>query len=123
VRHGYSCAYQNNLFLVLATTPLPAEAHPRIVFESLFGEAATSPNAGPNLRKKASPALTRSMRTSPGCNATSGRGMRQSQSLPRNRPRDRTPDSRKAEGDTKDNPLPDLDRPVGVPAAMLTTPG
>lgn len=36
--NGYSCAYQNNLSWSSPTTPLPAEAHPRIVFESLFGD-------------------------------------------------------------------------------------
>src|ERR1051325_4192720 len=36
--NGYACVYQNNLSWSSPTTPLPAEAHPRIVFESLFGE-------------------------------------------------------------------------------------
>ena len=40
--NGYSCVYQNNLSWSSPTTPLPAEAHPRIVFESLFGEGGTS---------------------------------------------------------------------------------
>ena len=36
--NGYACVYQNNLSWSSPTTPLPAEAHPRIVFENLFGE-------------------------------------------------------------------------------------
>ena len=36
--NGYACVYQNNLSWSSPTTPLPAEAHPRIVFEMLFGE-------------------------------------------------------------------------------------
>src|SRR3989440_5281952 len=36
--NGYACVYQNNLSWSSPTTPLPAEAHPRIVFESLFGD-------------------------------------------------------------------------------------
>ena len=32
--NGYACVYQNNLSWSSPTTPLPAEAHPRIVFES-----------------------------------------------------------------------------------------
>ena len=36
--NGYACVYQNNLSWSSPTTPLPAEAHPRLVFETLFGE-------------------------------------------------------------------------------------
>ena len=45
--NGYACVYQNNLSWSSPTTPLPAEAHPRLVFESLFGEGGSRPNAGP----------------------------------------------------------------------------
>ena len=31
--NGYACVYQNNLSWSTPTTPLPAEAHPRMVFE------------------------------------------------------------------------------------------
>ncbi|PYV43258.1 MAG: hypothetical protein DMG09_00885, partial [Acidobacteria bacterium] len=33
--NGYACVYQNNLSWSSPTTPLPAEAHPRVVFERL----------------------------------------------------------------------------------------
>ena len=36
--NGYACVYQNNLSWSSPTTPLPAEAHPRIAFERLFGD-------------------------------------------------------------------------------------
>ena len=36
--NGYACVYQNNLSWSSPTTPIPAEAHPRLVFEKLFGE-------------------------------------------------------------------------------------
>ena len=36
--NGYACVYQNNLSWSSPTTPLPYEAHPRLVFERLFGE-------------------------------------------------------------------------------------
>ncbi|HKQ40420.1 MAG TPA: DUF1552 domain-containing protein, partial [Verrucomicrobiae bacterium] len=52
--NGYACAYQNNLSWSSPTTPLPAEAHPRIVFESLFGEGGTAVERRAALRKKAS---------------------------------------------------------------------
>ena len=34
---GYSCAYQNTMAWSGPSTPLPAEANPRVVFERLFG--------------------------------------------------------------------------------------
>jgi hypothetical protein len=34
---GYSCAYQNNISWQSPTTPMAAEANPRLVFERLFG--------------------------------------------------------------------------------------
>jgi hypothetical protein len=34
---GYSCAYQHNLSWRSATTPMPAESNPRLMFERMFG--------------------------------------------------------------------------------------
>jgi hypothetical protein len=114
--NGYSCVYQNNLSWSSPTTPLPAEAHPRIVFESLFGEGGTSAERRAALRKKASlldsfnDDLRRLQRElGPGDRA------RVSQYLDSIREVERR--IQKAEAATADNPLPDLDRPVGVPAA------
>jgi hypothetical protein len=39
--NSYSCAYMNTLAWRTATTPLPAENNPRIVFERLFGDGGT----------------------------------------------------------------------------------
>ena len=39
--NGYACVYQNNLAWASPTTPLPSEAHPRMVFETLFGDGGT----------------------------------------------------------------------------------
>ena len=39
--NGYACVYQNNLSWSSPTTPLPAEAHPRLVFEHLFGDGGS----------------------------------------------------------------------------------
>lgn len=52
--NGYACVYQNNLSWSSPTTPLPAEAHPRIVFESLFGDGANSAERRAALRRRAS---------------------------------------------------------------------
>src|SRR5882762_5721560 len=52
--NGYACAYQNNLSWSSPTTPLPAEAHPRIVFESLFGDGGSAAERRDELKKNAS---------------------------------------------------------------------
>src|SRR6188768_4420546 len=52
--NGYACAYQNNLSWSSPTTPLPAEAHPRIVFERLFGEGGSAADRKAALKKRAS---------------------------------------------------------------------
>lgn len=114
--NGYACVYQNNLSWSSPTTPLPAEAHPRIVFESLFGEGGSAVERRAALRKKASlldsfnDDLSRLQRKlGPGDRARINHYLETVREVERR--------IQKAEADTADNPLPDLDRPVGVPAA------
>src|SRR5205807_8284618 len=52
--NGFGCVYQNCLSWSSPTTPLPAEAHPRIVFERLFGEGGSPAERRTALRKRAS---------------------------------------------------------------------
>src|SRR5207244_456627 len=52
--NGYACVYQNNLSWSSPTTPLPAEAHPRLVFEALFGEGGSKTERKAALRRRAS---------------------------------------------------------------------
>src|SRR5688572_29954456 len=52
--NGYACVYQNNLSWSSPTTPLPAEAHPRIVFERLFGDGGTQQQRRAALKRRAS---------------------------------------------------------------------
>jgi len=52
--NGYACVYQNNLSWSSPTTPLPSEAHPRIVFERLFGEGGSLVERRASLRQRAS---------------------------------------------------------------------
>jgi hypothetical protein len=114
--NGYSCVYQNNLSWSSPTTPLPAEAHPRIVFESLFGEGGSVAERRAALRRKASlldsfnDDIARLQRK-----LGAGDRARIEQYLETVREVERR--IQKAEAGTADNPLPDLDRPVGVPAA------
>lgn len=39
---GYACAYMNTLSWTSATTPIPMEINPRVLFERLFGQAGTA---------------------------------------------------------------------------------
>src|SRR6058998_2252810 len=114
--NGYACVYQNNLSWSSPTTPLPAEAHPRIVFESLFGDGGSIAERRAALRRKASlldsfnDDLGRLQRKlGPGDRARVGHYLETVREVERR--------IQKAEADTADNPLPDLDRPVGVPVA------
>ena len=114
--NGYACVYQNNLSWSSPTTPLPAEAHPRVVFERLFGEGGSSADRRAALRKRASlldwvrDDITRLQnRLGPEDRA------RVSQYLDTVREVERR--IQKAEAATADDHLPDLDRPAGVPAA------
>jgi hypothetical protein len=113
--NGYACVYQNNLSWSSPTTPLPAEAHPRIVFENLFGEGGTPEERREALRKRASllDSITEDMKR-----MKRDLGVRDRARLTEYLDAIREVERRiqKAELDSKDNPLPDLDRPMGVPA-------
>ena len=52
--NGYACAYQNNLSWSSATTPLPTEADPRVVFERLFGDGGSPERRRAELKKSGS---------------------------------------------------------------------
>jgi hypothetical protein len=114
--NGYACVYQNNLSWSSPTTPLPAEAHPRIVFESLFGEGGSVADRVAGLRKRASlldwfgediAKLKREV--GPGDRARIGQYLDTVRDVERR--------IQKAATDAVDHPMRDLDRPVGVPAA------
>ena len=114
--NGYACVYQNNLSWSSPTTPLPAEAHPRIVFESLFGEGGSIAERQAALRKKAS-LLDWFNEDIARLNRRLGPGDRAKVSYYLETVREVERRIQKAEADAVGNPLPDLDRPVGVPAA------
>jgi hypothetical protein len=114
--NGYACVYQNNLSWSSPTTPLPAEAHPRIVFETLFGDGGTAKERRAALKKRASlldsvtDEITRLRKTL----GPKDRN-RVDQYLQSIREVERR--IQKAQAGTKEKPLPDLDRPTGVPAS------
>lgn len=114
--NGYACVYQNNLSWSSPTTPLPAEAHPRIVFESLFGEGGSLAERRAALRKRAS-LLDWFNEDIARLNRELGPGDRARVSHYLDTVREVERRIQKAEADAANHPLPDLDRPVGVPAA------
>jgi hypothetical protein len=114
--NGYACVYQNNLSWSSPTTPLPAEAHPRIVFERLFGEGGSAAERRAALKKRASllDAVGDEIARLKNVLGPADRA-KVTQYLDTVREVERR--IQKAEADAADNPLPDLDRPAGVPAA------
>ena len=114
--NGYACVYQNNLSWSSPTTPLPAEAHPRVVFERLFGDGGTAADRLAELRKNASlldwvrDDISRlQQKLGPGDRVKVNQYLDTVREVERR--------IQKAEAETADSQLPDLDRPVGVPAA------
>ena len=114
--NGYACVYQNNLSWSSPTTPLPAEAHPRIVFERLFGEGGSAADRRAALRRRASlldwvrEDITRLQKQlGPEDRARVGHYLETVREVERR--------IQKAEASTPDDQMPDLDRPAGVPAA------
>ena len=115
--NGYACVYQNNLSWSSPTTPLPSEAHPRIVFERLFGEGGTVLERQSALRRRASlldwiaedlAGLKRQL--GPADRAKVGEYLDTVREVERR--------IQRAEADVATSPLPrDLERPLGVPAS------
>jgi hypothetical protein len=114
--NGYACVYQNNLSWSSPTTPLPAEAHPRLIFESLFGEGGSAQERRSALKKKASlldfvnddlQSLKREL--GPADRSKVDDYLTSVREIERR--------IQKAEAATRDEALPDLDRPDGVPAS------
>lgn len=114
--NGYACVYQNNLSWSSPTTPLPSEAHPRTVFERLFGEGGSVDDRRVALQQRASlldwvrDDIQRLKRKLGPADA-----VRVDNYLSSIREVERQ--IQLAEENVADNPLPDLDRPQGVPAA------
>ncbi|HYF01107.1 MAG TPA: DUF1552 domain-containing protein [Planctomycetota bacterium] len=114
--NGYACVYQNNLSWSSPTTPLPAEAHPRLVFEKLFGDGGSEEERRAALRKRASlldfvkddvARLERSL--GPADRAQVTRYLESVREVERR--------IQKAEEEAGRTPRTDLERPVGVPAS------
>ena len=115
--NGYACVYQNCLSWSSPTTPLPSEAHPRVVFERLFGEGGNADARRAALHNRAS--LLDSF-------STDIAKIRQRVGVPDRARLDQYLDSvrqveteiQRGEQAVADNKMPDLERPVGVPPAF-----
>ena len=113
--NGYACVYHNNLSWSSPTTPLPSEAHPRLVFEKLFGEGGTSAERQASLKRRASlldllKDDMQSLKRELGA-ADRGKVDHYLESV-----REVENRIQKAEAGFAENPEPDIDRPMGVPA-------
>jgi uncharacterized protein DUF1552 len=115
--NGYSCVYQNCLSWSSPTTPLPSEAHPRVVFERLFGEGGNADARRSALRYRTSllDLFTKDIARIKQRVGVPDR-VRLDQYLESVRQVER--EIERAEKAVADNKTPDLDRPVGVPAAF-----
>lgn len=114
--NGYACVYQNNLSWSSPTTPLPAEAHPRLVFESLFGEGGSKADREAALRRRTS-LLDFVKDDIDRLGHTLGPADRAKLDEYLESVRDVERRIQKAAKSVKETSLPDLDRPVGVPAS------
>jgi len=113
--NGYSCVYLNTVSWRSETTPLPMENNPRVVFERLFGDGGTTAQRVAEMRRDRSildsvtddlAALEREIGT--------GDRARLDQYLDAIRALERR--IQLAEAQSADAELPELARPVGIPA-------
>ena len=113
--NGYACVYQNSLSWSSPTTPLPAEAHPRMIFETLFGDGGTGAERMESLKRRASlldslgDEIKRLQRKlGPQDRRTIDQYLQSVREVERR--------IQRAERATVEQPQADFDRPVGVPA-------
>lgn len=112
--NGYACVYQNNLSWSSPTTPLPAEAHPRLVFETLFGGGGSKAERRAALRRKAS-LLDGFRQDLARLNRELGPADRARVENYLDTIREAERRIQLAETASQEGALPDMDRPAGVP--------
>jgi hypothetical protein len=114
--NGYACVYQNNLSWASPTSPLPAEAHPRVAFERLFGDGGSIADRKSELRKDSS-LLDWVREDIARLQKKLGAGDRSKVSDYLDTVREVERRIQNAEASAGQSTLQDLDRPVGVPAS------
>mgnify|MGYP006135785259 FL=1 len=112
--NGFACIYQNSLSWASPTAPLPAEAHPRVVFERLFGDGSTAAERQSEFRKDAS-ILDWVMGSISKLQRDLGAEDRSKVAEYIDTIREVERRIQNAEKRVADAPEPDMDRPAGVP--------
>lgn len=112
---GFACVYQNSLSWSSPTTPLPYEAHPRKVFDRMYGVGSPE-QQGKALRKQAS-LLDRVKTDIARLQNELGPGDRTKMDEYLTSVREVERRIQIAEAGVADNPTPDMDRPLGVPVS------
>ena len=115
--NGYACVYMNCLSWSSPTTPLPSEAHPRVVFERLFGEGgnAAERRAALNNRESLLDSFTGDIAQ---IKLEIGAPDRARLEQYLESVRQVEQEIERAELAAADNDKPDPERPVGVPASF-----
>ena len=112
--NGYACVYQNSLSWATPTSPLPAEADPRVVFERLFGDGGTPDQRRAEMKKNAS-ILDWVLGDMSKLQHSLGSGDRTKVDEYVTTVREVERRIQLAEQQTATSPLPDLTRPTSVP--------
>ena len=112
--NGFACVYQNYLSWSSPTTPLPYEADPRVVFDRMFGDGGSAADRRADLRKKGSILdwVTEDMarlqrQLGPGDRTKVNEYVESVREVERR--------IQKAEKQTAESHLPELDRPLAAP--------
>ena len=114
---GFACVYQNNLSWSSPTTPLPYEAHPRKVFDRLFGEG--TPEQRKRTLSKHASMLDRVKQDIARLQRELGSDDRSKVDQYLDSVREVERRIQIAEAGSEDAPRPDIERPMGVPAAYV----
>jgi len=112
---GMSCVYGNSLSWSSPTTPLPAEANPRVVFERLFGDGGSSADQLAALREDGS-LIDWVNEDIAHVQKKLGPGDRTKLSQYLDTVRELERRIQKAEQQMATSTMPDLTRPLGVPS-------
>jgi len=112
---GMSCIYETSLSWSSPTTPLPAEANPRVVFERLFGDGGSAKDRLAALREDGS-LIDFVSEDIAHVQKKLGAGDRTKLSQYLDTVRELERRIQKAEGETAKSTMPDLTRPIGVPS-------
>ena len=112
---GMSCIYETSLSWSSPTTPLPAEANPRVVFERLFGDGGSAADRLAALREDGS-LIDFVSEDIAHVQKKLGPGDRTKLSQYLDTVREIERRIQKAEQQTANSAAPDLTRPIGVPS-------